>query len=90
VINSQKKLKELKEAGATDVYLMAPHGIFSKNAIEKLSNSDFKKIVITDSIPNPQLEKNEKFVILPLAPLLKSVIKNIHDSESLQPAVANK
>ncbi len=90
VVNSQKKLQELKEAGATDVYLMAPHGIFSKNAIERLSNSDFKKIVITDSIPNPQVENNEKFVILSLAPLLKSVIKNIHDAESLQPVVANK
>ncbi|MDQ5971063.1 MAG: Phosphoribosyl pyrophosphate synthase [Patescibacteria group bacterium] len=88
VINALEKLKDVKNDGAKDVYLMAPHGIFSKDAIDKLGKSDFKKIVITDSINNPAISAYpDKFDVIPLAPLLSSVIKNIHDLESLQSLV---
>ncbi len=88
VINALEKLKDAKNEGAKDVYLMAPHGIFSKDAIDKLGKSDFKKIVITDSINNTAISAYpDKFDVIPLAPLLSSVIKNIHDLESLQSLV---
>lgn len=88
VLKALEKLKNLTEDGARDVYLMAPHGVFSKDAIDKLGKSDFKKIVVTDSIDNPAISKYpDKFDVIPLAPLLSSVIKNIYDLESLQSLV---
>ncbi len=88
VINALKKLKEAKENGAQRVYLMTTHGVFSNNAIEKLATSDFEKIVITDSIPNPEVEKYpEKFVVLSLANLLSKVILNVFNGDSLDSVV---
>lgn len=90
VLSALKKLKEAKEKGAKDVYLMAPHGVFSKDAIQKLGESDFKKIVITDSIDNPGIAKYpDKFDVISLAPLLSSVIKNIYNLESLSELINN-
>lgn len=88
VIKALEKLKDAKDKGARDVYLMAPHGVFSNDAIDKLGQSDFKKIVVTDSIDNPAITKYpDKFDVISLAPLLASVIKNIYDLESLQALV---
>jgi len=90
VLKALEKLKEVKEKGAKDVYLMSPHGVFSKDAIDKLGQSDFKKIVITDSIDNPGIAKYpDKFDVIPLAPLLSSVIKNIYNLESLSGLVSD-
>lgn len=85
VLKALEKLKDIKNQGAKDVYLLATHGVFSKDAIDKLGQSDFTKIVITDSIDNPNILKYpDKFDVISLAPLLSSVIKNIYDLESLQ------
>ncbi len=83
-----KAAEALKNAGAKDIYLLSPHPVLSKTAVERLLNSPFKKIIVTDSIPNSEILKYpEKFVVLPLAELLANVITNIHNSESLQPIV---
>jgi ribose-phosphate pyrophosphokinase len=88
VINALEKLKEVKDEGAKNVYLMAPHGVFSKDAVERLAASDFAKVIITDSIQNPEVEKYpEKFHVITLAPFLAKVIANVHNSESLQAVV---
>ncbi len=91
VLNALEKLREAKEQGAKNVYLMSPHGVFSRDAIEKLGNSTFTKIVITDSIPNPDLAKySDKFEVITLAPFLAKVIANVHNSESLQQIVEHE
>ncbi|HRH30686.1 MAG TPA: ribose-phosphate diphosphokinase [Candidatus Paceibacterota bacterium] len=83
-----KSAEKLKEEGANKVYLLAAHGVFSGSAIDKLANSSFEKIIITDSVPNPAVDKYPgRFVVLPLAEMLAQVISNIHNSESLQPIV---
>jgi ribose-phosphate pyrophosphokinase len=89
VINGLLKLKQqAQEKGAKRVYLMATHGVFSKNAVQKLAEAGFEKIIVTDSIPNPELAKYpEKFHVIELAPILSKIIRNTHDQESLQPVV---
>jgi ribose-phosphate pyrophosphokinase len=86
-----KACEKLLEKGAEDVYLFAPQGVFSDNAIGKLAASKFKKIVILDTIPNPKvLDYPDKFVVLPIAPFLAEVIANIHNLESLENIVKYK
>lgn len=86
-----KAAEKLKESGAKNIYLVAPHGVFSKGAVDKLVNAPFEKIVITDSIPNPEIAKYpEKFVVLSLAKILAKVIINIHNPESFQPVLGRE
>lgn len=45
--NSAKALKE--NYGASDIYCFTTHGVLSSNAVERLHNSEFSKIYITDT-----------------------------------------
>lgn len=71
----------LKQAGAKTLKVCATHGIFSKNAIERLSASKIDEIVISDSIPHENLSDN--FKVVSLAPLLSEAIKNLHEGSSI-------
>jgi ribose-phosphate pyrophosphokinase len=43
--------RTVMESGASEVYAVATHGIFSGNAFETLSNSPLSGILVTDTIP---------------------------------------
>ena len=74
--------KALIEHGANpDVYLCATHSIFSGPAIERIKNSGFKEVVISDSIP--LRETIENCTVLSCAPLLAQIIKNIISKRSV-------
>ncbi len=76
---AQKAL--IKHGANPDVYLCATHPIFSGPAIERLKNSGFKEIVISDSIPLQEELRN--CTILSCAPLLAQIIKNIISERSV-------
>lgn len=48
----------LREAGASKVYAIVTHGIFSNPALQRLTDSRVQEIVVTNTIP--QREKMEK------------------------------
>ncbi len=77
-------IEELKRRGANDVYAAVSHGVLSGNALEKIRNSKaLKEVVITNSIPLPEPEKNTKVKILSIASLLAEAIKRIHEEKSI-------
>ena len=43
--------RTVMESGASEVYAVATHGIFSGNAFETLSNSPLSGILVTDTVP---------------------------------------
>ncbi len=57
-------LAALKTAGAKDVYACATHPIFSASAVERLSASELKEIVVTNTITIPPEKQTDKFVVL--------------------------
>jgi len=69
-----KAAEILKNKGAKEIWACATHGIFSKDAIEKIDNSCFKKIIITDSIPQ---NGNEKIELVSLVDLFAETIYRI-------------
>lgn len=75
--------KALLERGAhKDIYAVATHAVFSGPAIERLREADFAEVVATDSIPNdPSVLPS--LTILPIAPLLAKVIRNIESGQSV-------
>tara|TARA_B100001123_G_C15220745_1_gene991148 strand:+ start:158 stop:1090 length:933 start_codon:yes stop_codon:yes gene_type:complete len=76
--------KALKEKGAKDVYVYITHAVFSGKAVEKIRNSEVKKLIITDSIDNSKkLKKDGKIQVVSIAPMMSEAIKRISNSTSV-------
>jgi ribose-phosphate pyrophosphokinase len=71
------------ERGAKDVYSCATHPVFSGKAIERISGSSVKQVVVADTIPVPPEKKLDKIVVLPIAPMLGEAIHRIHTGISI-------
>lgn len=76
-----------KKAGARDIYAYAPHGLFSKNALEKISRSGVKEIITTDTIQHPpgKLESvpNVAITVISICEFLAQALMRIHEDRSL-------
>lgn len=75
--------KALAKLGAREVYACCSHAILSSPAVERINNSNIKKLVITDTIPLPPEKESEKIVTLSLADALGDVIINIQTQRSI-------
>ncbi len=73
----------LLKRGAKEVRVAATHGVFAGEAIEKLSTSSIKEVVVTDSLPLNERLTGEKFKLLSVAGLLAEAIRRIHNGESV-------
>lgn len=74
----------LKKKGVKSLYAAVSHGILSGPALERIRNCDvLKEVVVTDSIPLKNPEKNPKVKVLSVAQLLADAIKRIHNEESI-------
>lgn len=75
--------KTLVERGAREVYACATHGIFSGPAVERLTKSPLKEIVVTNTIPVPDDKMMDKLKVLSIAPLFAHAILNVYEDESV-------
>lgn len=74
----------LMEAGAKSVTAYLTHGVLSGKAVERVTNSVLKELVITDSIqPTDATKDSPKIRILPIAPLIGEAIRRIADESSV-------
>ncbi|MEN2766723.1 ribose-phosphate diphosphokinase [Ornithinibacillus xuwenensis] len=73
----------LIENGATDVYACCTHPVLSGPAIERISNSKIKELVVTNSIPLPQDKMIDKITQLSVAPLIGEAIIRVHEEQSV-------
>lgn len=71
----------LAENGAAEVYGMATHGVLSDPALERIDQSIFKKVIVTDTLPPPS--SSEKLEILSVAPLLADAIMAVFTGSSV-------
>jgi ribose-phosphate pyrophosphokinase len=82
-----KVAKALHEAGANEVYACFTHAVLSGKAVENITGSHLKKVIVTNTIPVQQNGKplldGGKIEILSVAKLLSSAIKSIHDETSV-------
>ncbi|MCA9806448.1 MAG: ribose-phosphate pyrophosphokinase [Cyanobacteria bacterium HKST-UBA06] len=71
----------LKDQGATEVYACAAHPVFSGPAVERLAESIFDEVIVTNSIPlSADALKVGKIKQLSVAPILGEAIGRInHD-----------
>ena len=73
----------LADHGVKEVFCCATHPILSGNAPERMSNSNFKEVVVADTIPVTAEKRNGKITVLSVAPLLGEAIYRIHKGLSV-------
>ena len=68
----------LMERGARSVSACASHAVLSGNAQEDLRNSVLERVIVTNSILQPESGALEKLHVVSVAPLLAEAIHRIH------------
>ncbi len=76
--------KALKDKGANDVTAYITHGVLSGPAVERITNSELREVVITDTIAQPEAVKNcTKIREVSVATLIGEAIRRISNDESV-------
>jgi len=74
----------LKERGAKEVYACATHAVLSGPALQRITDSCLKEVVVTNTIPTgDKLERCPKLRSLSVAGLLAEAIRRIYGDESV-------
>ena len=73
----------LKEKGVTEVYSCCTHPIFSGSALQRITSSPVKEVVVTDTVPFIDGKKWDKVKVLSTASLLGEAIHRIHTGLSI-------
>jgi len=76
--------KALKKAGAKTIIAAITHGVLSGPAMDNIDKCDvLQKLLITDTIPQPEEKQHSRIEVLSVAGLLAEAIKRIHHEESV-------
>ena len=79
-----KAAEILMENGAKEVHSYITHGVLSGPAVERITNSVMKSLVITDSIePTDPVKNAPNIRIVPTAPMFAQAILNIWNGTSV-------
>ena len=81
-----KAAEVLKKKGALKIWACATHGLFSKDAVDKLRDSCLDKVIVTDSIPQKDLDKIE---VVSLTGLFAETIYRISHGKSVSELFRN-
>jgi ribose-phosphate pyrophosphokinase len=80
----------LLEAGATEVYACATHGLFPGNAFEKVASSKIKQVAVTNTVPIDPVNRPDKIDVLPVSSLLAETILNVFADDSVSAIFAGE
>src|SRR3954470_1436586 len=80
----------LKEAGATKVYGCATHALLNGPALERIQNSVFDRLVVTDTVPINPLNKPDNLEVISVAGLLAETIFNVFADDSVSAIFAGE
>jgi len=72
----------LKERGANNVYAAVSHAPLADFALERLKKSPIKELIVTDTVPMPDIS-GFPITVLSVSELLGQAISRIHNNESV-------
>jgi ribose-phosphate pyrophosphokinase len=73
----------LHEHGASDVWVMATHGVLSDPATDRLKNSAISRVVVTDTLPITPEKQIDKLEVLSVAGLVSDAIDAVFEDTSV-------
>jgi ribose-phosphate pyrophosphokinase len=82
--------KALAEAGATEVYACATHGLFPDDSLDQLAASELAGIAVTDTVPIDELKRPDKLTVLTVSGILAETIQNVFSDESVSAIFAGE
>jgi len=83
-------VQKLTEAGASKVYAILTHGIFSGPAIPRINAADFEAIVVTNTIPqDSNMRECSKIQTIDVSMILAEAIRRTHNGESVSYLFSN-
>ena len=83
--------KVVKDAGATRVFAAATHGLLSGSAVERLRDSVIEQVVITDTVPLPEMAVGtDLFRVLSVDRILADSVHNVFCDESVSAIFAGE
>jgi len=74
---------QLTERGAARVVAATTHGVFSGQAMERLTASSIEKIIVTDTVPLPEDADHDLIEVLSVAPLIARAIDAVFEDTSV-------
>ncbi|KAL3321026.1 Ribose-phosphate pyrophosphokinase 1 [Cichlidogyrus casuarinus] len=76
--------QKLKEAGASKVYAMLTHGIFSGVALDRINASNFEIVVVTNTIDQTENQSRcPKLEVMDVGPVFSDAMRRTHHAESV-------
>jgi ribose-phosphate pyrophosphokinase len=82
--------RALHEAGATQVYACATHGLFPSGTLDKLAASELVEVVVTNTVWINPLETPDKVTVLTVSGILAQSIMNVFQDESVSAIFAGE
>jgi ribose-phosphate pyrophosphokinase len=73
----------LRQEGATDIWCAATHGVLSDPATDRLKNSEYSKVVLTNTLPLPSEKQIDKIEVLSVAGIFAQAIEAIFEDTSV-------
>jgi len=74
----------LKEGGATKIYAICTHGVFSGSAISRMNSSEFENVVVCNTIPQKEnMDASSRVRCIDVSPILAEAIRRTHNGESV-------
>jgi ribose-phosphate pyrophosphokinase len=80
----------LREAGATRVIACATHALFNDPALERIAESAFERVIVTDTVPVDELSKPANVEVLSISGLLAETIQNVFSDDSVSAIFAGE
>jgi ribose-phosphate pyrophosphokinase len=80
----------LFESGATEVVVVATHGVFSPPATDLLKNSRITEVVVTNTLPIGPEQQFDKLTVLSISPLLAQAIRQVFEDGSVTSLFAGR
>lgn len=71
------------DAGAKDVIVAATHGVLSDPAVQRLSESGLRELVVTDTLPIGPEKRFEQLTVLSIAPVIAHAIEEVFKDGSV-------
>merc|ERR1712013_65014 len=81
---------KLMESGATKIYAILTHGIFSGPALQRINNACFEAVVVTNTLPQETNMKNcEKIQCIDVSMMFAEAVRRTHNGESVSYLFSN-
>jgi ribose-phosphate pyrophosphokinase len=80
----------LREAGATRVIACATHALFNDPALQRIAESAFERVIVTDTVPVDELRKPANVEVLSISGLLAETIQNVFSDDSVSAIFAGE